>query len=226
MGGSHRGVRSHRVRTDDDGFDDYKVGDETDDDDDDDGDDEGGGYEYGRGDGLLSGTLAWMRSGLRYEEDTAAGGRRQGCRKARASSSRPSAASVETDLLAELREEVAEDEGRANREPARLLAHSERGRRANSGQANPRRFIKVTFDWDGTQHLATLPLGDIRSTSQCLEALIALGETVVGPEITAASSQVWYATPSGESHKMYVTRTSLTDVLEAQGILVMRKGRT
>ena len=85
--------------------------------------------------------------------------------------------------------------------------------------------VKVTFAVDGTRRVSSLNgLEAFEETSDMLLALIELGDRLHGPgSLTASQCQVWYATPSGESKKLYVTRTSIADVRRSAGLLVMKQ---
>ena len=67
---------------------------------------------------------------------------------------------------------------------------------------------QVTFDWPNTAKRAgSISLKGMSSVAELLEEVVELGEALIGPEVTAASSQVFYATARGESRRMYVTKT-------------------
>lgn len=54
------------------------------------------------------------------------------------------------------------------------------------------------------------------------QAIVELGESLLGPGVSAAKTQVYYATKRGESKKMYVTKTRWEELRHAQGLLVRK----
>jgi hypothetical protein len=56
-----------------------------------------------------------------------------------------------------------------------------------------------------------------------VEALVELGEALIGPRVTAAESQVFYACADGQTRKFFVTKTRMADLrADCQGLMVQR----
>ena len=85
-----------------------------------------------------------------------------------------------------------------------------------------RRTCRVEFEWDGVRRTGSVLLTDLHSAGQLLEALVELGEQLVGPSVHAAQSQVHYVGEDGKTHKMYVTRTKWAELRNARGLMVRR----
>ena len=82
---------------------------------------------------------------------------------------------------------------------------------------------KVTYDWDGIRKAGTISLEDLHAPSELLEALVELGEALIGPRVTAAESQVFYACADGQTRKFFVTKTRMADLrADCQGLMVQR----
>ena len=73
--------------------------------------------------------------------------------------------------------------------------------------------MKVTFSVDGgPSRIGMIDVDPIGSTPQLLESLMELGDTLYEPgALVASQCAVWYTTFSGESKRMYVTKTSMAD---------------
>lgn len=54
------------------------------------------------------------------------------------------------------------------------------------------------------------------------QAIVDLGESLIGPDVSAAKTQVFYATKRGESKRLYVTKTDWEELRSAQGLLVKK----
>ena len=68
----------------------------------------------------------------------------------------------------------------------------------------------------------TLLLDNLSSTSELLEALVELGEALVGPGISAAHSQVFYTASDGSTHKLYVTKTRWAELRDSHSLVVRK----
>lgn len=88
--------------------------------------------------------------------------------------------------------------------------------------------MKVTFSFDGgPSRIGMIDVDPIGSTPQLLESLMELGDTLYEPgALVASQCAVWYTTFSGESKRMYVTKTSMDDICASSaGLLVVKQER-
>ena len=88
--------------------------------------------------------------------------------------------------------------------------------------------LKVTFSVDGgPSRIGMIDVDPIGSTPQLLESLMELGDTLYEPgALVASQCAVWYTTFSGESKRMYVTKTSMADICASSaGLLVVKQER-
>lgn len=85
--------------------------------------------------------------------------------------------------------------------------------------------VRVDFDWDGKRVAGSLRLDGLHTCTDLLEALMDLGDILIGPGmITAAESQVLYEASDGTIRKMSVTKTKWAELRNCTGLEV-RRGR-
>jgi hypothetical protein len=85
-----------------------------------------------------------------------------------------------------------------------------------------RRSVPVSYDWAGVRASGSVQLDGITSAAQLLEALVELGEALIGPHVSAARSQVCFVAPDGATRKMYVTKTRWAELRDCQRLVVQK----
>ena len=92
------------------------------------------------------------------------------------------------------------------------------GRRPSGGDGG--RELKVSFEWGGVRRSGRLVIDEMESVAELLEAVVELGEALIDTSISAQQTRVHYVDRFGHTKRMYVSKTSLEDLLDARELIV------